>query len=92
MFSNPHHQRIYKILQSLNAPLLKQHECYFGGGTAIVMQLNEFRESEDIDFLCASAEGYRELRNVVYDFGLKGLFNQESVNVVREPRVRSLWH
>ncbi len=86
MFSNPHHERIFKVLQALNAPLLKQHECYFGGGTAIVMQLSEFRESEDIDFLCASAEGYRELRNVVYDSGLNGLFTQ-SVNVVREPRV-----
>jgi Nucleotidyl transferase AbiEii toxin, Type IV TA system len=86
MFSNPHHQRIFKVLLALNAPLLKQHECYFGGGTAIVMQLNEFRESEDIDFLCASAEGYRELRNVVYDSGLKGLFTQ-SINVVRDPRV-----
>ena len=39
--------------------------CYFGGGTRIVMELDEFRESVDIDFLCSDRTGYRLLRNAV---------------------------
>lgn len=65
MFERPHHQRIAKILLAFNRDLLQQADCHFGGGTAIVLALNEYRESVDIDFLCASPEGYRFLRNTV---------------------------
>lgn len=65
MFKRPHHQRIEKILRALNSDLLVQAECYFGGGTAIVLSLDEYRESVDIDFLCSSKDGYRLLRNLV---------------------------
>jgi len=34
--------------------------CLFGGGTALVLQLGEYRESVDIDFLCV-LEANREL-------------------------------
>ncbi len=34
----PHHQRIAKVLQALNRPPLKEHECYFAGGTAIALR------------------------------------------------------
>jgi hypothetical protein len=37
-FERPHHQRISKVLQALNGPLLKEHECYFAGGTAIALR------------------------------------------------------
>lgn len=63
MFKRPHHQRIVKVLAALDADLLQQAECYFGGGTAIVLSLDEYRESADIDFLCSSNDGYRLLRN-----------------------------
>ena len=76
MFSRPHHQRILRILSSLNAEFLRQSECYFGGGTAIVMLLGEYRESLDIDFLCSSVEGYRAIREVVFDERLNGLFKE----------------
>lgn len=65
MFKRPHHQRIEKILRTLNPDLLVKSECYFGGGTAIVLSLDEYRESVDIDFLCSSNDGYRLLRNLV---------------------------
>lgn len=65
MFKRPHHQRIAQVLHALNADLLAQAECYFGGGTAIVLLLDEYRESVDIDFLCSSIDGYRMLRNLV---------------------------
>ena len=85
MFSHPHHQRILQLLSALNAEFLRQSECYFGGGTAIVMLLSEYRESRDVDFLCSSIEGYRAIRNVVFDHGLKGLF-RESIKELRDAR------
>lgn len=65
MFERSHHQRIEKILHAFNCDLLSQTRCYFGGGTAIVLSLAEYRESLAIDFLCASNEGYRLLRNTI---------------------------
>jgi Nucleotidyl transferase AbiEii toxin, Type IV TA system len=65
MFKRPHHQRIAQVLAALDSALLEQAQCYFAGGTAIVLLLDEYRESLDIDFLCASNAGYRLLRNTV---------------------------
>lgn len=65
MFNRPRHQAIEKVLKSFSNSALQQANCYFAGGTAISMSLNEFRESVDIDFLCSSTEGYRYLRNIV---------------------------
>lgn len=61
----PRFQSFWKLLQSFDAELLQKADCYFAGGTAIALRLDEYRESVDIDFLCASAEGYRLLRNIV---------------------------
>lgn len=65
MFNKPHHRTIAKLLHAFDCELLERAECYFGGGTSIVLALREYRESVDVDFLCASAEGYRLLRNTV---------------------------
>lgn len=54
-----------QALHQFDRRLLIECGCYFAGGTAIVLQLGEYRESVDIDFLCASAEGYRRLRNLI---------------------------
>jgi hypothetical protein len=70
------HRRIAGLLRSMKADLLASCQCYFGGGTAVVMMLDEYRESRDIDFLCASPSGYRRLREVVFDKGLSGLFDR----------------
>ena len=45
MFARPDHQRIHEVLLALDATLLREHRCYFGGGTAIVLQRGEYRES-----------------------------------------------
>jgi hypothetical protein len=71
LFKREHHLRIATILQSLNADILKEHECYFGGGTAIVLARDEYRESVDIDFLVSDKSGYRELRQLLT--GAKGI-------------------
>ncbi len=85
MFKRLHHQRIHTLLQNLDSDLLVRCECYFAGGTAIVLALDEYRESVDIDFLCASSHGYGELRSVVFDHGLNGLMRQP-VTQLREVR------
>ncbi len=64
-YRRPHHQRIAKLLQAFDPDLLLKAECYFGGGTAVALLLDEYRESVDIDFLCSSQDGYRMLRSVV---------------------------
>lgn len=65
MFERDHHNRILKILRSFDADALADAHCFFGGGTAIVLKLGEYRESVDIDFLCSDVEGYRRLRSAV---------------------------
>jgi Nucleotidyl transferase AbiEii toxin, Type IV TA system len=73
LFDRPHHQRVARLLDSLNNDLLARTRCYFGGGTAIVLMLGEYRESVDVDLLCADADGYRELRNIVNENSLGAL-------------------
>lgn len=60
-----HHIRIAQILQSLDADLLREHNCMFGGGTAIVLSRDEYRESIDIDFLVSDRKGYQILRSLL---------------------------
>lgn len=77
MFRRPHHQRIAEALSVLDADLLAQHNCWFGGGTAIVLDNNEYRESVDIDFLVSDYRSYRALRQLVRDKGVGGLARTE---------------
>ena len=74
MFVRAHHQRIATVLSRLNAALLKENACYFGGGTAIALLMNEFRESVDLDFMTSDVTRYRQLRNLVSEGeGLRAL-------------------
>lgn len=68
-----HHQRIVRVLKAMNRDLLQDTQCLFGGGTAIALQIDEFRLSTDIDFICSSHEGYRKLRSLVGQFSTTGL-------------------
>lgn len=86
LFKRTHHQRIARILESLNGELFAQHACWFGGGTAIALLHGEFRQSVDIDFLCSSIEGFREIRGTVSSSGLTGLA-KGAVSVLREPKM-----
>ena len=75
-----------EVLSSLDAPLLAEHNCWFGGGTAIVLANGEFRESVDIDFLVSDPKSYRELRQMVRDHGLDALATRE-LDLGRTPSV-----
>lgn len=65
VFERLHHQRIATVLSTLDADVLRQHACWFGGGTAIVLRQGEYRESVDIDFLVSELSGYRGLRQLL---------------------------
>jgi hypothetical protein len=86
LFRRPHHHRVAEVLSRLNAPLLAEHHCWFGGGTAIVLANDEFRESVDIDFLVSDQQSYRKLRQIVRNRGLAALATRD-LNVGRRPCV-----
>ena len=81
MFKHEHHRRIAAVLKSMDADVLRQTQCYFGGGTAISMQLGEYRKSVDIDFLIRNEDGYRWLRNEVSERSFGSLFRKAPVIV-----------
>lgn len=66
MFERPHHRRIERTLQLIRTDFLELNHAYFGGGTCIALQLREYRESVDIDFLCNDASGYRQIHAAVF--------------------------
>jgi hypothetical protein len=65
LFERDHHRRIAGVLTSLDAQLLADHACYFGGGTAMALRYGEYRESVDVDFLVSNIKGYRALRQLL---------------------------
>jgi len=73
MFTRQHHQKIAKVLESLNTDLLKENNCLFAGGTAIALRYGEYRESVDMDFLISDLSSYRYLRNLVREQGVQAL-------------------
>ena len=87
MFERTHHNNIAAVLASLDAELLGKAKAYFGGGTAIVLCLGEYRESVDIDFLCASQDGYRLLRELTFGGKLDRLLRPgQTIEALREVR------
>lgn len=64
MFERAHHRQVAEVLAALNASLLEDQHCLFGGGTAIALRHGEYRESVDIDFLVSDVAGYRCLRQL----------------------------
>lgn len=86
MAERPENRAALAALARLDAGLLREASCFFAGGTAVSLRCGEFRVSRDVDFLCASREGYRALRECVRQRGGLGIFAREVI-VVREPRV-----
>ena len=86
MFRRLHHQRVAEVLSILDAPLLAEHKCWFGGDTAIVLANGEFHESVDIDFLVSDQQSYRELRQMVRDHGLDALATR-ALDLGRAPSI-----
>ena len=84
-FKRPEHVVIHDALRMMKSEFLLANECWFGGGTAIVLANGEYRQSLDVDFLCSSQDGYRELRSAVLKFGPDALFSGP-ITTIREFR------
>jgi len=85
MFERPHHRRIHAVLCDMAPGFLGSADCCFAGGTCLALQLGEYRESVDIDFLCASTAGYRAIRSTVSEGSLGDLF-RVAPRLLREVR------
>ncbi|MGH8672876.1 MAG: nucleotidyl transferase AbiEii/AbiGii toxin family protein [Burkholderiales bacterium] len=85
MYRRKTHRRVARILRALDARFLASCKCYFGGGTRIVLELDEYRESADVDFLCQDARGYRALRETVTQ-GSLGSILRSALTLAREVR------
>lgn len=86
MAERDENRRALALLERLDATLLRGARCWLAGGTAVSLRCGEFRVSRDVDFLCASMEGYRTLRERARARGGLGLFARD-VAIAREPRV-----
>lgn len=84
-FFRPEHEIIADLLARMDHRLLLDSRCWFGGGTAIVLQLGEYRRSLDVDFLCSSTDGYRQVREAVAREGAGALLPEGAASL-REPR------
>lgn len=74
-YTRKHHQLIATCLKNFNSDYLKQHNILFGGGTRIALEINEYRESVDIDFLCGDKAAFRAVRQQVTSNSLGNLVN-----------------
>ena len=89
MFERPHHRRIGRVLSALDADLLREANCLFGGGTAMALRFGEYRESVDMDFLVSDLDSYRRLRQLLTgEVGFAGLLcpDGERFRLAREVR------
>jgi hypothetical protein len=85
LYSRAQHNAVDKVLARLNGDFLARSRCFFGGGTRIVLELNEYRESADIDFLCSDRDGYRELRSAIRHDSL-GALASAPIELLRDVR------
>ena len=86
MFAREAHRVVQEILGLLRADVLRRCRFLFGGGTRIVLDLGEYRESKDIDFLCSDPQGYSDLRFDASRQGYPALFTAEGLERLELPR------
>ena len=77
LFRRPHHQRVGQALRTLDAQLMQDAGCYFGGDTGIALRHGEYRESVDMDFMCSDINGFRAVRQRVTAAGFGSLFGDK---------------
>jgi hypothetical protein len=56
-FTRERHRRVAVVLSSLRSEFLEAAACCFAGGTRIVLELGEYRDSEDVEPLCSDKDG-----------------------------------
>ncbi|MCG8669388.1 MAG: nucleotidyl transferase AbiEii/AbiGii toxin family protein [Pseudomonadales bacterium] len=75
--TRPHHQVIWKILAGFDQAFLAQNNILFGGGTRIALELDEYRESVDIDLFCVGRDAYRAARSSITQNSFGPLFRPD---------------
>ena len=82
----PRHQAVATVLAQMDPGRLRRRRCWFGGATRIVLDLDEYRVSGDLDFLVSEPQGYAEVRDLVRRRGVAALFAPgTSLRFPREP-------
>lgn len=52
--------------------MLTKGSAYFGGGTLLALDFEEYRWSKDVDFIASvGTQGYKYLRTVIFEGGYK---------------------
>ncbi len=87
-YRRPRHRAVARLLAAFDAAAFERACCFFGGGTRIVLELGEFRESQDVDFLCADVLGYQKLRAGVTETSLGAILPAlpHGIELLREVR------
>jgi len=78
MFEMTYHQKIVTVLNCLRSDFFTEVSAYFGGGTLLTLLYDEYRQSNDMDFVCPVGPGYRQLRTEIYDKGFQAIFEDTS--------------
>lgn len=72
-----HHNVIRSVLNNFNADFFFENSILFGGGTRIALEIDEYRESIDIDFLCPNKLSYRAVREQITSHSLGNLVKKD---------------
>lgn len=86
MFKRDRHRAVLSILESLAAEKLAVRRFLFAGGTRIALDIDEFRESHDIDFMCSDGSSYADLRMTARSQAYAGLFTTHGLQRLAFPR------
>lgn len=71
---NAYHAAIRSVLARLDPDFLRQHHILFGGGTRIALELDEYRESINLDLFCVGRQSYKAARAEVTNVSFGRLF------------------
>lgn len=71
-----HHRRIESVLRKLDIDFLKDNQIFFGGGTAIALQHDEYRLSVDIDLMVSDKAGFRAAKELIGPGNLNRIFTE----------------
>ena len=88
-YRRPRHQSVARVLAALDAAFLESSRCYFGGGTRMALELDEYRESGGLDFLCADLNGYRSMRAAISEHSLGPILPKPSAGITLLRDVRA---
>ena len=77
IFKREHHNKIHKALNYFDTDFFQKHHIIFGGGTRIAMEIDEYRESVDIDIICPTVSAYKAARSEISANSLGKLVKKE---------------